>query len=48
MKIPWKKIAEVMPYIIELLQAIHELLDPPKTPKPTKKPAPAAEEQPPG
>jgi len=48
MKINWKKISELLPLILQLLQAIHELLDPPKSPKPTKKPTPAAEVEPPG
>lgn len=48
MKINWKKISELMPLILQLLQTMHELLDPPKQPKPKKKPSPAAKEEPSG
>jgi hypothetical protein len=47
-KIPWKKIAAIMPYILELLQAIHELLDPPDPPRKNKKAPPPQEDPEPG
>lgn len=48
MKFDLKKITAALPLILELLKAIHELLDPPKQPKPKKKPSPAAKEEPSG